>query len=260
MEEGWCHKKETLLLVYEYMPNGSLDKHIFCSEDVEPLSWALRYKVLTGVASALHYLHHEYNEKVIHRDLKASNVMLDLNFNAQLGDFGLARALDPEKTSYAEKEGVHGTMGYIAPECFLTSKATRESDIYGFGAVLLEVACGLRPWTKNGGYLCLVDWVWALHREGRLLGAVDQRLGENYDEDEARRALLLGLACSHPIASERPGAHTVLKVLHVSGPPPYVHPFKPSFVWPAMGPAKDTVTTNMTVRSTLISSSHYDMS
>ena len=82
-----------LLLVYEYMPNGSLDKHIFCPEEKAPLGWDLRFKALRGVAHALHYLHNEFDDKVIHRDLKASNVMLDNNFNARLGDFGLARAL-----------------------------------------------------------------------------------------------------------------------------------------------------------------------
>jgi len=243
------------------MPNGSLDKHIFCGEDKQPLSWTLRYKALTGVASAMHYLHTECDEKVIHRDLKASNVMLDHNFNAHLGDFGLARALDHEKTSYAEMEGVHGTMGYIAPECFHTGKATRESDVYGFGAVLLEVACGLRPWVKRGGYHCLVDWVWSMHREGRLLGAIDQRLGDEYVEEEAKTVLLLGLACSHPISSERPKAQAILQILHGSIPPPTVPPFKPAFVWPAMGPMGDiTDATGMTAESAFIPSSHYDMS
>lgn len=256
---GWCHKNEMLLLVYEYMPNGSLDKHIFCADDKEPLSWNLRFKALKGVASALHYLHNEYDDKVIHRDLKASNVMLDNNFNARLGDFGLARALDHEKTSYAEMEGVHGTMGYIAPECFHTGKATRESDVYGFGAVLLEVACGLRPWTKRGGYQCLVDWVWAKHREGSVLGAVDDRLGKEYVGEEAERALLLGLACSHPIATERPKTQVILQILLGSLPAPYVPPFKPAFVWPSMGPMEDT-TSDMTADTTPIPSSQYDLS
>ncbi|KAJ8437961.1 hypothetical protein Cgig2_033694 [Carnegiea gigantea] len=258
---GWCQKNGILLLVYEYMPNGSLDKHIFCGEDKQPLSWTLRYKALTGVASAMHYLHTECDEKVIHRDLKASNVMLDHNFNARLGDFGLARALDHEKTSYAEMEGVHGTMGYIAPECFHTGKATRESDVYGFGAVLLEVASGLRPWAKRGGYHCLVDWVWSMHREGRLLGAIDQRIGDEYVKEEAKTVLLLGLACSHPIASERPKAQAILQILHGSTPPPTVPPFKPAFVWPAMGPMGDiTNTTGMTAESAFVPSSHYDVS
>lgn len=256
---GWCHQNGTLLLVYEYMPNGSLDKHIFCADDKVPLSWELRFKALKGVASALHYLHNEYDEKLIHRDLKASNVMLDTNYNARLGDFGLARALDHEKTSYAEMEGVHGTMGYIAPECFHTGKATRESDIFGLGAVLLEVACGLRPWTKKDGYHCMVDWVWSMHRDGNILGAIDERLGKEYVAEEAERVLLLGLACSHPIASERPKTQAIKQILSGSVPVPHVPPFKPSFVWPAMRPMDDT-TSDMTADTTPIPSSQYDNS
>ncbi|KAI5571922.1 hypothetical protein BDE02_11G127800 [Populus trichocarpa] len=231
---GWCHKNGMLLLVYDYMPNGSLDNHLFHElEGNVILEWNLRYKIISGVASALHYLHNEYDQTVVHRDLKASNIMLDSEFNARLGDFGLARALENEKTSYAELEGVPGTMGYIAPECFHTGKATRESDVYGFGAVVLEVVCGQRPWTKIGGFQFLVDWVWSLHREERILEAVDERLNSDYVAEEAKRLLLLGLACSHPIASERPKTQAIFQIISGSVPPPHVPPFKPAFVWPA---------------------------
>lgn len=219
------------------MPNGSLDNHIFCTEGsrISPLSWHLRYRIISGVASALNYLHNDYDQKVIHRDLKASNIMLDTDFNARLGDFGLARAIENEKTSYADQmEGVQGTLGYIAPECFHTGKATRASDVYGFGAVLLEVVCGQRPWTKIEGYQFLVDWVWHLHREGRILEAVDPRLGEEYDAEEAERILKLGLACSHPMAGDRPQMQAIVQILSGSVPVPHVPPFKPSFVWPAV--------------------------
>ncbi|CAB4288028.1 unnamed protein product [Prunus armeniaca] len=230
---GWCHKTGMLLIVYEYMPNGSLDNHLFGGPENATLGWSQRYKIVSGVASALHYLHNEYDQRVIHRDLKASNIMLDSHFNSRLGDFGLARALDNEKTSYAELEGVPGTMGYIAPECFHTGKATCESDVYGFGAVLLEVACGQRPWTKMGGFQCVVDWVWSLHREGRVLEAVDERLRSDYVAEEAERLLLLGLACSHPIANERPKTQAIIQIISASVPVPRVPPFKPAFVWPS---------------------------
>nr|XP_016473671.1 PREDICTED: probable L-type lectin-domain containing receptor kinase S.5 [Nicotiana tabacum] len=233
---GWCHKNGKLLLVYEYMPNGSLDMHLFSGPDKQPLSWHVRYKIMQGVASSLHYLHNEYEQRVVHRDLKASNIMLDSQFNARLGDFGLARALDNERTSYAEAEGVLGTMGYIAPECFHTGKATSQSDVYAFGAVLLEVVCGQRPGTKVNGFQFFVDWVWYLHRDGRILEAVDQRLGDDYVAEEAKKLLLLGLACSHPIASERPKTQTIVQIISGSAPAPDVPPFKPAFVWPSMMP------------------------
>uniref|UniRef100_J3LGE8 Protein kinase domain-containing protein n=1 Tax=Oryza brachyantha TaxID=4533 RepID=J3LGE8_ORYBR len=136
---GWCHENGVLLLVYDYMPNGSLDKHIFGGPESEVLNWKQRYNVVGGVASALNYLHHEYDQMVIHRDIKPSNIMLDSAFNARLGDFGLARALESDKTSYTDIIGVPGTLGYIAPECFHTGRATRESDVFGFGAVILEI-------------------------------------------------------------------------------------------------------------------------
>ncbi|KAF6167098.1 hypothetical protein GIB67_041353 [Kingdonia uniflora] len=177
--KGWSYRNGMLLLLYECMPNGSLDNHLFNGLD-KILNWESRHKIISGVASALHYLHNDYDKKVVHRDLKASNIMLDSDFNARLGDFGLARVLDNGKTSYAELEGVPGTLGYIAPECILAGKATRDSDIYGFGAVILEVMCGRRPWTKISGHHLLVDWVWTLYREGRILEAMDERLENNY--------------------------------------------------------------------------------
>ncbi|KAG6510691.1 probable L-type lectin-domain containing receptor kinase S.5 [Zingiber officinale] len=236
---GWCHANSMLLLVYEYMPNGSLDHHLFDGPNSNPtttLSWERRYNVIAGVASALHYLHDEYDQKVVHRDLKASNIMLDSNFNARLGDFGLARALESDKTSYAELEmaGVPGTVGYIAPECFHTGKATRESDVFGFGAVVLEVVCGRRPRCDIDGFMFLCDWVWKLFREGRILEAVDARLGEGYDPEDARRLLLLALACSHPIPSERPKTDVTVQIISRAVAPPAVPHFKPSFVWPSV--------------------------
>ncbi|KAI8536706.1 hypothetical protein RHMOL_Rhmol10G0277500 [Rhododendron molle] len=212
------------------MPNGSLDKHLFGDTNSKPLSWDRRDKIISGVASALHYLHNDFKSRVVHRDLKASNIMLDSNFDARLGDFGLARALETEKTSYIEAEGVPGTMGYMAPEYLYTGKATEQSDVYAFGAVLLEVICGCRPGTQIGEYNSLVDWVWSLHREGRLLKAVDRRLKKNYPVEKARTLLLLGLACSHSRASERPKTQEIVQILLGLVPVPHVPSFKPPFV------------------------------
>ncbi|XP_076889105.1 putative L-type lectin-domain containing receptor kinase S.5 [Bidens hawaiensis] len=253
---GWCHKNGKLLLVYEYMRKGSLDMHLFTGSG-EPLSWTLRTKILAGVGSALHYLHYEYDQKVVHRDIKASNIMLDSDFNARLGDFGLARALDNEKTSYAEAEGVLGTVGYIAPECFHTGKATQHSDIYAFGALLIEVISGQRPGTKVNGFQFMVDYVWSLYREGRILDAVDKRLVDDFDKEEAQRFLMLGLACSHPIANERPKTHAIVQMLAGSVAVPAVPPFKPAFVWPAMMPIDD-LSEAISIDTTPLSISQYE--
>ncbi|XP_038987345.1 probable L-type lectin-domain containing receptor kinase S.5 [Phoenix dactylifera] len=240
---GWCHKIGVLLLVYDYMPNGSLDQHLFGGDDRPLLSWERRYNIIAGVASALHYLHNEYDQKVVHRDLKASNVMLDAAFHARLGDFGLARAIDIDKTSYTERElgGVPGTMGYIAPECFHTGRATRESDVFAFGAVVLETVCGRRPRCDVAGFQFLADWVWKLYRERRLLDAVDPRLAyaDDYVAADVERLLLLGLACSLPTPADRPKTATIVQIISRSVDPPAVPPFKPPFVWPAAGPIDD---------------------
>ncbi|KAF0919815.1 hypothetical protein E2562_031675 [Oryza meyeriana var. granulata] len=240
---GWCHQNGVLLLVYDYMPNGSLDRHLFGGPESEVLNWKQRYNVVTGVASALNYLHHEYDQMVIHRDIKPSNIMLDSAFNARLGDFGLARALESDKTSYTDIIGVPGTLGYIAPECFHTGRATRESDVFGFGAVILEIVCGRRiSCDKPVGCSQLLEVVWRLHGTaggGRILEAVDQRLAGEFDEVEAERLLLLGLACSHPNPGERPRTQTILQILTGAAPPPYVPPSKPAFMWPALPVARE---------------------
>ncbi|KAI8536690.1 hypothetical protein RHMOL_Rhmol10G0276100 [Rhododendron molle] len=142
--QGWSHypQKGKLLLVYDYMPNGSLDKHLFGDANSTPLSRDHHRKIITAVASALHYLQNEYQKRVVHHDIKANNIMFDAEFIAKLGDFGLARALDYEKTSCIEPEGVVGTIGYMAPEYLQTCKATEQSDVYAFGAAALRVTIG----------------------------------------------------------------------------------------------------------------------
>lgn len=232
------------------MPNGSLENHLYDVADQNVLNWRHRYKVLVGVASALHYLHNEYDQKVLHRDIKSSNILLDSDFNARLGDFGLARALDHERNSYADLQfgGVPGTMGYVAPECFHEGRATPESDVYGFGAVVLEIVCGRRPGASvedEQNQYTLIDWVWKMHREGHIEKAVDKRLDNDVVVDEARRLLLLGLACSNPVASERPQTQAILQILNGALPAPHVPPFKPVFMWPPMS----TTSTSSTLAS-----------
>ncbi|RWR77344.1 L-type lectin-domain-containing protein [Cinnamomum micranthum f. kanehirae] len=164
---GWCHERGELLLIYEFMPNGSLDSHLFHKKRL--LGWAARYKIATGLASALLYLHEEWEQCVVHRDIKSSNVMLDSNFNAKLGDFGLARLVDHEHG--LQTTVVAGTMGYLAPECVTTGKASKESDVYSFGVVALEIACGRRPVERKAeaSKVMMVEWVWELYGRGLLL-------------------------------------------------------------------------------------------
>jgi hypothetical protein len=131
---GWCHEKGALLLVYEFMPNGSLDFHLFGGRTL--LNWEVRYKIALGLASALLYLHEESGQYVVHRDIKSSNIMLDSDFNAKLGDFGLARLMDEE--AGVKTTGLAGTWGYIAPEYASTGKATKVCTTYFTGLNLQE--------------------------------------------------------------------------------------------------------------------------
>ncbi|KAM3287122.1 L-type lectin-domain containing receptor kinase IV.1 isoform X2 [Capsicum chacoense] len=162
---GYCRRKGELLLVYEYMSNGSLDKYLY-DQPRFTLDWTQRFRVIRGIATGLFFLHEECDHVVVHRDIKASNVLLDGELNGRLGDFGLARlyghGTDPQSTR------VVGTLGYLAPEHTRTGRATPSSDVFSFGAFLLEVACGKRPIQprQDGDDMILVDWVFSCWSRG----------------------------------------------------------------------------------------------
>jgi serine/threonine protein kinase len=223
---GYCRRKGELLLVYDCMPNGSLDKHIHGRADRPVLDWAQRLHVIRGVAAGLLYMHEDWKQVVIHRDIKASNVLLDGEMNGRLGDFGLARLYDHGSDPHTTR--VVGTMGYLAPEVVRTGKATTRSDVFAFGVFLLEVACGRRPIEdvacsrrrveengdiNTGDCFMLVEWVRAHWRNGSITSAVDARLGSEYDATEADLVLRLGLACLHPSPAARPTMRQVAQYL-----------------------------------------------
>ncbi|XP_010276640.1 PREDICTED: L-type lectin-domain containing receptor kinase V.9-like [Nelumbo nucifera] len=201
--QGYCRRKGELLLVYDFMSNGSLDKFIFDQPKLT-LNWEQRFKIIKDVASALLYLHEQWVQVIIHRDIKASNVLLDSEMNGKLGDFGLAKlseqGVDPQ-TSY-----LAGTPGYIAPELARTGKSSTSTDLFAFGTFLLEVACGRRPveLQEEPEKVFLVDWVTDCWARGAILGTVDPKLGEEFVAEEAELVLKLGLLCSHPLAEARP--------------------------------------------------------
>jgi len=201
------------------MPNGSLDNYLYNQPKVR-LNWSQRFRIIKGVASGLVYLHEEWEKVVIHRDIKASNVLLDSEFNARLGDFGLSRlydhGADPHTTHLA------GTIGYLAPEHIRTGKATKFSDVFSFGAFLLEVVCGRRPIGRVGesGSLILVDRVFECWQRGEILEAKDVNLGTNYVSEELELVLKLGLLCSHSEPLARPSMRQVVQYLERDIPLP----------------------------------------
>ncbi|CAL5030851.1 unnamed protein product [Urochloa decumbens] len=220
---GYCRRKGELLLVYDYMPNGSLDKYLYDRSKVA-LSWGQRFRVIKGVASGLLYLHEDWEQVVVHRDIKASNVLLDKDMNARLGDFGLARLYDHGTDPHTTH--VVGTMGYMAPELGHTGKASKASDVFAFGAFMLEVACGRKPVVQDArdNRLVLVDWVLERWRAGAVTDTVDPRLEGDFAESEASLVLRLGLLCSHPLPGARPGMRQVVQYLDGDVPLPELSP------------------------------------
>ncbi|CAL4980057.1 unnamed protein product [Urochloa decumbens] len=213
---GWCDSRKALLLVYELVPEGSLDKHIY--SDTRVLTWPERYNIILGLGSALHYLHRDWEQRVVHGDIKPSNIMLDSSYNAKLGDFGLARLGDhgagPQTTDL-----VKGTMGYIDPEFVNTHRRSTESDVYSFGIVLLEIVSGRAPVNRLDPSFSLLRWVQSLYCQGELRDAADARLRGDADaDDEAHlrqmeRALVVGLWCTQRDPGERPSITVAMRVL-----------------------------------------------
>lgn len=224
---GWCNEKNEFLLIYELVPNGSLNSHLF-GKRPNLLSWDIRYKIGLGLASALLYLHEEWDQCVLHRDIKASNIMLDSEFNVKLGDFGLARLMNHELGSHTT--GLAGTFGYMAPEYVMKGSASKESDIYSFGIVLLEIVTGRKSLertqednsdTESDDEKSLVEKVWELYGKQELItSCVDDKLGEDFDKKEAECLLVLGLWCAHPDKNSRPSIKQGIQVMNFESPLP----------------------------------------
>uniref|UniRef100_A0A0D9W0U6 non-specific serine/threonine protein kinase n=1 Tax=Leersia perrieri TaxID=77586 RepID=A0A0D9W0U6_9ORYZ len=212
---GYCRRRGELVLVYDYMCNGSLDNHLFGAGDRPPLTWQRRGKIVRDV--------------VVHRDIKASNVLLDADMNGKLSDFGLARLYDHGTNPQTTR--VVGTLGYLAPELSKTGKATTATDVFAFGAFLLEVACGRRPMEFAAGAdgddsPGLVELVLEHWKSGEITAARDPKLigAGDCDEDDLEVVLKLGLLCSHPDPRRRPSMRQVVQILEGAAPAPETMP------------------------------------
>ncbi|TVU06606.1 hypothetical protein EJB05_49830, partial [Eragrostis curvula] len=221
---GYCRRKDELILVYDYMKNGSLDKYLHCKENEFSLDWTQRFHIIKGVACGLLYLHEKWEKIVIHRDIKASNVLLDTEMNGRLGDFGLSKLYD--HGTNVQTTRVVGTMGYLAPELLRTGKSSPLTDVFAFGTFLLEVTCGQRPirHETQDDHIMLVDWVLENWQNGSLMQTVDRRLDGNYNNDEVNMVLKLGLLCAHPLAAARPAMKEVMQYLVGDMPLPEMTP------------------------------------
>ncbi|KAF8040783.1 hypothetical protein BT93_B2879 [Corymbia citriodora subsp. variegata] len=200
------------LLVYEYVPNLSLHDHLFAKKNVSPLSWKMRCKIILGTAEGLAYLHEESSLRIIHRDIKLTNVLLDEDFMPKIADFGLARLIPEDATHIST--AVAGTLGYMAPEYVVRGKLTEKADVYSYGVLMMEVLCGKKNYTFSRSSFSMLQMVWNLYGSDRLWEAIDPILEGQFQEQEASRLLQIGLLCVQASAELRPSMSVVVKMLN----------------------------------------------
>ncbi|KAG2711916.1 hypothetical protein I3760_04G100100 [Carya illinoinensis] len=217
---GFCTTTTERLLVYPYMQNLSVAYRLRDIKPGEPvLDWPTRNRVALGTARGLEYLHEHCNPKIIHRDVKAANVLLDEDFEAVVGDFGLAKLVDVRKTNVTTQ--VRGTMGHIAPEYLSTGKSSERTDVFGYGIMLLELVTGQRAIDfsrlEEEDDVLLLDHVKKLEREKRLDAIVDPNLSKNYDIQEVEMMIQVALLCTQSSPEERPAMSEVVRMLEGEG-------------------------------------------
>ncbi|PUZ47463.1 hypothetical protein GQ55_7G166600 [Panicum hallii var. hallii] len=217
---GFCMTPTERLLVYPYMANGSVASRLReRGPDDPPLEWETRARIALGSARGLSYLHDHCDPKIIHRDVKAANILLDESFEAVVGDFGLARLMDYKDTHVTT--AVRGTIGHIAPEYLSTGKSSEKTDVFGYGIMLLELITGQRAFDlarlANDDDVMLLDWVKGLLKEKKLEQLVDPDLQGGYTDEEVESLIQVALLCTQGSPMERPKMSEVVRMLEGDG-------------------------------------------
>ncbi|KAF2321227.1 hypothetical protein GH714_035761 [Hevea brasiliensis] len=205
---GWCHEQGKFLLVYEYMSKGSLHD-LFGNRKI--LRWNVRYNTALALAAALKYLHEDVDPLVLHMDIKPDNILLGEDFRAKVGDFGISKFVHSQLRS--ERTNPVGTRGYVAPEFRRKGRATTHSDMYSFGVVALEIACGKMNYRNNDPQK-LIKEVWTLYKAEKILDAADKKLKKEFDPKEMECLMIVGLLCTNPADNGRPSAGRVMQYLN----------------------------------------------
>ncbi|TQE03114.1 hypothetical protein C1H46_011285 [Malus baccata] len=211
---GCCIEGNQLLLVYEYLENNSVAHALFREKESHlKLDWPIRHKICIGTARGLAYLHEESRLKVVHRDIKATNVLLDKNLNPKISDFGLAK-LDEEDNTHISTR-IAGTYGYMAPEYAMRGYLTDKADVYSFGILVLEIVSGRNNTTyrKKEESFYLLDWARLLKEQGNLMDLVDPRLGSDFNKEEMIVAINVALLCCNVTSTARPTMSSVVSML-----------------------------------------------
>ncbi|KAK4484682.1 hypothetical protein RD792_007271, partial [Penstemon davidsonii] len=211
---GCCTEADQRMLVYGYLENNSLAQTLLGGRyNTDEFKWKTRTKICIGVAQGLAFLHDEVQPHIVHRDIKASNILLDKDFNPKISDFGLAKLFPATLTHISTR--VAGTIGYLAPEYAIRGKLTRKADIYSFGVLLLEICSG-RCNTNNrlpAEEQNLLERAWRLYEKGELVQLIDEALDRDFNTDEVCRYLKIGLLCTQDMPKNRPAMPIVAKLL-----------------------------------------------
>ncbi|GLT67767.1 hypothetical protein SLA2020_400520 [Shorea laevis] len=238
---GFCLEGEERLLIYEFVPNSSLDRFIFDPIKRAQLDWERRYGIILGVARGLLYLHEDSRFRIIHRDLKASNILLDEDMNAKITDFGTAKLFVRDETQ-GNTSKIMGTYGYMAPEYAVRGQFSIKSDVFSFGVLILEIVSGRKnSWFENGDTWDLLSWAWRNWNEGIALNLIDPTLRNDSRTNQMMICVHIGLLCVQENFAYRPTMGSVVHILNDNSTT-LPMPSQPAFLLPSTVVVSDTST------------------